>query len=249
MKYVQILDHLKSKMLMQSYNWPVSVISWISTTSLHTRRGHCDDIVDQLLGRTLSSIISGDYSHPVHVHGLQALHTEGGRDDGGGVTAGPLDALSVPYLDKIPLRFILLPWFILRFSPGQDEVAVRRFCHLQAQNFPRRLLGAQIQKSSNNICDIFGICCLFLSVIQKDFATLTLGIPSKNKLRWAAEFTSSREVYGSNSELIFHTCHDVFHCIFPLCRLMFEKKQQSISVEFLMISHRATSKQNLQTFD
>lgn len=108
--------YLKQKKIILSSNKPTE--SEISKTCWHTWWRHCQYIVGQLLGLTLSSIINGNHSYPVHVHGFQAFHTEGSHDDGGTITAGPFDAICLPNLNKIPSCFILYAWFVFWFCPS-----------------------------------------------------------------------------------------------------------------------------------
>lgn len=108
----------------------------MNASSSPTRWRHGQDVVVQILGHSFSSVIDSDHPDPVHGHGLQAFHSEGGQDDGGDVTAGPVYALSLPDLYKIPFGLILDPHFLCGFVPGQGEGGVGCVCHLKIFHFP-----------------------------------------------------------------------------------------------------------------
>lgn len=207
----------------------------------HTRSGHCSNVFLQLHSGTVSSIIGGSYPHPVHIHGFEAFHTEWCCDEGAGITAGPFDAVCLPYVNEIAFSLVLNPWFLLRFSPCQDKVGVGRFRSLQTNNLPRRFFKSNTKQ--------LAVSNTKMEVVKIPKATLTFGISSENKFWRAATFARSWEVHSSDSELIFHPSHNIFNSTFLLWR--FSQRKNNMKGQSCGQTAAVTwsCADNTQTFD
>ena len=104
-----------------------------------TWRGHGDDVVVQILRFSISPLVGGQHSHPVHGHGLQTHDAVGAHNDGARVTATPFRVLRWPELHKVPLGLVLNPFLLPGLGPGQGQGGVGGVCHLQVDDATRWL--------------------------------------------------------------------------------------------------------------
>ena len=82
-----------------------------------TRWGHSQNVVVQVLGHTIPSLLGGNNPDPVHRQCFQAFDSEGGQEDGGDITTGPFKALSLTDFYIIAFGIILDPLLLSWFSP------------------------------------------------------------------------------------------------------------------------------------
>lgn len=107
-------------------DWTVSSLIWRS--NVLTSRWHINDAIVKSPRFSVTSIIGGNYSHPVGSHHLQAEHGVSSQSNWDGITACPFRAFYQSHFHIVPLSVILHPFRFLRFSSGQWQCSIIGGC-------------------------------------------------------------------------------------------------------------------------